>query len=269
VEHLLRALVACVTLALSGCFNFDAAGHCYGADASCSIADTAPQCGSQASRCAGSTAALCDGFEGDALTPRWYVYDGGPGATYALDQSRTCRGESSLHVHLEPAAAASSPQMMLEETETDRPTPMTNRWIRAFVFVPSTSLTQNFNRLIIAGQVAAPYRQIEFGVVGGNVAVNDELASGSPMTRSTRAWPTDEWVCVVLAVTPGSPGEVNVAIDGSAVPDLQISAETNPSPPLAAVRIGSIFGDLAAAQGAVDVWIDELAIDAAPLDCAN
>jgi hypothetical protein len=98
--------------------------------------------------------------------------------------------------------------------------------------------------------------------------LENELAT-VPFTYSRSALPTDRWTCIVLRVLRGSPGEVGVSIDGAPDAELQLSAETNPSPPLASVRMGAVFSQLAVAQGPVDVWLDEIAIDGAPLDCTQ
>ncbi len=184
------------------------------------------------------------------------------------DADRACRGDASLHVHLEAAAAGESPRMIIEETQSDQPVPLANRWVRAFVFLPSSSVTPALNRLLIVGQVAAPYRQVELGVTAGKLAITSELG-GLPVTVSTTALPTDRWTCVVFALEQGSPGALRATLDDDAVEDLQVTGETNPAPALASVRIGVAFDQLAADQGAIDLWIDEIVIDDAPLDCLD
>ena len=158
--------------------------------------------------------------------------------------------------------------MIIEETQSDQPVPLTNRWVRAFVFLPSSSVTPALNRLFIVGQVAAPYRQVELGVTAGKLAITSELGGPQVMVSNT-ALPTDRWTCVVFALDQGSPGALRAALDDSPVDDLELTGETNPSPALASVRIGAAFDQLAAAQGAVDLWVDELVVDDAPLDCLD
>lgn len=251
-------------LALCGCFDFTAAGRCF---------DGGPECGESTaectgpSRCTGSPVALCDGFEDAALSPLWYVYDG-PGATAAIDSSRACRGSASAHVHLDAGDVGASPRILLEETQTEQPTPLADRWLRAFVYVPSSSVTAAFDRMLVASQTAQPYQEIDLGVTGSRLTVEDEFGT-TPDTYSTDSLPTDRWVCVVLNIKQGSPGEVHVSIDGAPTSDLQLSVETNPSPPVGSVRWGAAFYQLAAAQGPVDLWFDEIAIDGSPLACAR
>jgi hypothetical protein len=263
-----RELTACVLvpLALAGCFDFDAAGRCF--DAAACVDDT-PLCGDLPSRCAELPAALCDGFEDAFLNPYWYVFDNPPSIVAALDRSRACRGTASLAMHLDPAPVGSSPRVRIQETRTEQPVPLVHRWMRAFWFVPSTSLTADFNRLISVVQAGDPFHNIDFGIAAGKLTISNEETTTANPTYSTTPLPTDRWTCIVVEILHDSPGEIRVWLDDVAVPDLQLTQQTAASPPFGDMMFGPNLYQIMTATGAIDIWLDEIVVDSAPLACAH
>jgi len=249
---------------LPGCIDWDAAGKCYG-DASCASTE---RC-TGASRCSGLAAPICEGFEDPLLSPLWYVFDNPPAATVTLDASRACRGGSSLHVHVDALAAGASARTQIQEHQSEQPTPLVDRWIRLFAYVPAASITPAHDHVVNVAQSDLPYRSITFGVAGGVLAVHNEFSIGASPVYSRTKWPADRWVCLGYHIRQGSPGQIQVSIDDVPVADLELSDETNPSPPLSTILFGAAFDSIPAAQDSVDLWIDEITVSGSPLDCGS
>jgi hypothetical protein len=117
----------------------------------------------------------------------------------------------------------------ISERKTEQPTPPADHFVRAFVYLPRTSLVASMSQVIELGQVLAPYRGTEFGSAGGNIGISDGLLSQRQF--STTTLPMDRWVCFEVGIIRGNPGRIDVWIDGVEANNFPVMDDTAFLPP--------------------------------------
>jgi hypothetical protein len=213
---------------------------------------------SSLSRCATSTALLCDGFEAAAISPVWTVSAGG--TTVTLDNTRAYRGGTSLHVHTASAAAGSRPNGAIVERRTF---PIKGTaWVRAWFFFPS-QFPPNFDQVI--NFLDAGTGGVSFSMLNGSPVTNDYAGNG--YRRSMLPIPTDHWTCLRISLGQGAPtGDIHLYVDGEEAADAQLIGAT--ITPMVSVTLGADFvGN--PAMGPTDAWIDEVIVDDKPIACSD
>jgi len=207
-----------------------------------------------ASNCPGSTFLLCDGFEDAALNPRWgtYLVSG----TADVDGTRAYRGASSFHAHIEPngARAHGTAFTMLAY-------PIPDVYVRAFAYVPTVVNTAADFVTVI--QQPAPYASVNLSLENGSLSTYDG-ADGKHIVATTPV-PLARWVCLEWRIHfDATNGYTQLWIDGQPV-TVAGTENTLPTPFYYFFRIG-LESNTTVAR---DLWLDEVAVDAAVIGCAR
>jgi hypothetical protein len=217
------------------------------------------------SLCSEGSFALCDGFEAPALSASWM-----PDITNAViepDTAHAYRGMRSLHVHKDATNGGPSTYDYIYAS----PTLTATQYFRAFFYVPSpgpagfTNL-MNSDATTTAGGVDFVAQS---GAKGLSVGLNDWFSdSGSGDHITPTLLTKDDWVCVEIQVTPATGAgtfDLKLAINGVVQSAASFAAATIPS---VARRLYLGYGtNMPPAMPAVDFWVDEVAVDSAPIGC--
>jgi hypothetical protein len=214
--------------------------------------------GAGPSRCASSSALLCDGFEANAIDPQWHVSGGG--ATAVLDTTRGYRGQHSIHVHTDSAAAMTSPNAGLSETRTF---PLNGTvWVRAWFFFQAP-YSPNFNQLLNfldGGTGGASYAMLNDSPVDNNYG-------GGGFRQSTLTIPMDRWTCLRMSLGQGGgTGDIHLFVDDQEASDAQLIGASI-TQAVALVVGADFYGN--PAMGSTDLWLDEVIVDNKPVSCSD
>jgi hypothetical protein len=210
-------------------------------------------------KCAGSTALLCESFEMPLVLNGWSQST--KNGSLAIDTSRAFRGNSSLRSSIQASGANTSPHAAISRSNIF---PVIGAlYARVWVYFPSP-LSPQFEQFL---------NFPDAGTTGISVATDtgavtlDDYAAGGVYQKSTTKLPLDRWVCVQFDMTQaGSPGSVHISIDGNQLADLPQLAAT---PTAVQVLLGVDFNSNNAALPAYDAWFDELILDNKPIACTD
>jgi hypothetical protein len=207
-----------------------------------------------ASKCAGSPLLLCDGFEGAAFDPRWGMYL--VSGSVAIDSTRAFRGASSLHAHIDPNGARAHGTVYAMLTY-----PQPDVYVRLFVYVPATvNVETDFVTII---QQPSPYDSIRLSLENGSLSTLD--SGDNQHIVATTPVQVGQWSCVEWRVHfDASVGYTQLWINAQST-NVAGNENTLPNPFYYYFRIG-LEANTAVAQ---DLWLDEVAVDSAPIGCAK
>lgn len=214
--------------------------------------------------CAALSVNMCDGFEGQALDPRWQL-DNSMGSV-TVDQSRSYRGAGSLHSHVNAIGStpAASPRGSMRSYQ-GLPVPSSRIYVRVFAFIPST-IPQRFVQWINTSNDSGLGSST--GMQNNGVVNNDYAVAPSTFVRSpTTQFPRDRWVCVTYEVPTGT-NPLRVYIDDVEVSDVRITP-TMAHPAPTHVYLGLDFPETFSNQPAANAWFDEIMVDDLPIACAD
>jgi hypothetical protein len=249
----------CAALAAS-CTVFN--GKSLPADAS---ADSSAACGCQAA----AGAVFCDDFE-PAPSDAWSPLGSNPPPV--SDNMRAHCGQWSLHVSSPALVANGSYTTALAENRTFSAGSVKDGFfLRAWVYVPSGSKVAqgNFASIIETRQAADPYLGIAVQLASGAVAIPDWTSTPNAYTQTNAPLPTDSWTCVEWQVTFNATSGATQLWIGGGSPAATLSAiNTQPSPAYGTILLG-LFVDANTPQSALDVWIDDVVIDAQRVGCGS
>jgi hypothetical protein len=113
----------------------------------------------------------------------------------------------------------------------------------------------------------AEFEGVVLRVDDGFVTINNTVANH--VAASTAAMPTGRWVCLELGVEPGSPGRVQVWIDGASQPVLDREEDTAADPPIDRAHVGILGFDATVADPAFSLFVDEVAVGAERVGCGG
>jgi hypothetical protein len=232
------------------------------------------------SKCAGSPAALCDGFEGAAL--------GAPGSawtaqaalmtTVAVDATKPFRGTKSVHITFKAAANAMG---FITETQTFSPTATAAvndaLWGRMFVWYQldagQTAPAGHFVFIRAEGTIApgAAAASAQLHVAGGHGAM-----LGAEIRTTTDLY---KYAAPAVAVPQAQPGwqcwewhtdasnTLQFYVNGVLVPGMAVTAADRwPFPNFNKLYLGWLdFSDGPTGQ----MWIDEVALGSTQIGCDN
>jgi hypothetical protein len=218
----------------------------------------------EASKCAGSTALLCDGFEAAALNAQWAV--GAVNGTAEIDSARAFRGGRSLHLHTAQVAdGGAGVEATIGETRTF-PQSGATVYVRVWAYLQSP-------------YPAAAFDQFINFLDGSNGGIAYVLFNGLPLLNAyalpTQAFvpgsappiPLDRWTCLQMSITQiGASGTVHLMVDG-VTSDATASNATTTA--MVGVHLGPQFNGGGAGFGASDVWLDEVIVDNQSISCGD
>lgn len=203
-----------------------------------------------------ASAVICDGFETDP----------GPWAglnvhfgTVAADSLQAQRGTHALHAQITTFSGHAARYI-----DTLGPFTTGDIWIRGSLFIPSSAVVNDFTWFSIVENMP-PYHGISLGM-GSDLAVGSYSTISSTYTSdSALTLPRDTWTClelhIQLSATAGSV-EIN---RGGVLGASSTGINTIPAAGFAQFSVGIDYSS--AAQGATEVWIDEVALSRSRLPC--
>ena len=200
---------------------------------------------------------FCDGFE-TAGFPGWDTTRETDGRVTRATGT-TWRGAGALRAEtLAPAGQANLFTLALPAVGSGE------LWARVYLFVPSGAAFVDVNVLSLH-EDASPFLGVAFGVRDGErpyVFASTESASyAAPTVRLVR----DRWICVLLHVTvDDTAGAVELSLDGD-VAVARTAIDTRPGAGFSYLVAGIGYSD--PAQPPIEIYLDELAVDDAPLAC--
>jgi len=251
-----------------------------------------------ASRCAGSDALLCDGFEGAAIDKAtWTVQTWGAGSA-SIDSTRAARGTHSVHI-TQPSAIS---RVVLRETRTFASTG-NHFYGRFFLYLNYTTQPlmcdgNSCSNLVHWTAASAGGKYMEGGStfrpdVRSVGAVNQTLLvnlDGGPKSEvglnndtsvpgygKLDASHANQWMCFEFEYKgKGETGDVRVWWDGRELPAMHYSTarrgkggELWPIPDYEYLELGfTHYQDYSKFVPSFDAWIDEVAVDSARIGCA-
>jgi hypothetical protein len=243
---------------LSACGRIDFAARA-GLDASTPGGDS----GDAAPACAPAWE-LCDGFEGGAIDPMWRV-----GAGVTLDTSVAHRGSNSVHMRSAALGAGAMGYYTIDEQRT-LPLADPTFYVRAWVRLGTRPAVPNAMELIAAQQTGgAAFGDFVF-VQSASMTTYSQF--NGQETATVTMPPTGTWFCLVWKVTRTTTTGGRLDLSSDALDTIALTnAPTDGTPPIddLAFGIGFATANVIQAQPVVDVWFDDLIVDASPLTCAD
>jgi len=251
---LVRRAASVLALALAGwgCHDWEALSA--GADADVAL------CGGRAATTCDAALEVCDGFDTGTLDAAWMK--GSMGGQAMVSAACPYRGDFSLAAEVDAVADGEARRAdAYIDLEADGEPVYLRLFARAPDHLPANSL-----------KLASLIQDAEFeGVVlrvdDGFVAVNNTVANH--VAASTAAMPVDRWVCLELGIEPGSPGRVQVWIDGGSEPVLDRAENTAAEPPIDRAHVGILGFDATVADPAFALFVDEVAVGAERVGCGD
>lgn len=248
----MRATVL-VLLVACGRFGFD------GRTSDGSVArDTTSDTGDGAGSCG---ALFCDDFEGSGFDPRWML-DTGHG-TLALDTFHAHSGAQSVHSHVDPIVSATNNARATLLTYASLPVTGTI-YVRMWVYRAGTQPTGFFDQTINLAD--APGNGMSMGAKDGFMANNDYTPPTQYTQSAVTPEPLDQWSCMMFSMPSGIAGTSRVWLDGTELTDVAQTVNTAQPQPTH-IYLGTEWVGTPASQAATDAWIDDVAVDTAPLTC--
>jgi len=228
-----------------------------------------PDGGVVPSRCPG-TFLFCEGFESVTALSRLNPDQRPPITSVELDTTRAYRGTSSLKLGGDTRTATSLDNYLQAQIRASSPLPRDPVWFRFFVYLPSTFPGAGTSILRLR-QNGDPYGQWVLSL-DVRTPVTGSVALGVPTLRGTNGFPVDRWVCVEVGLDYAAPDAsatvgARVFLDG--VEQAPLSGPPfDPMPPLSLWSLG-LEMNLESGVPPFAYWVDELAIDASQIGCAN
>lgn len=228
-------------------------------------ANVMPDAFDEAAACAGF--ALCDSFEASVLGSVW-TQDG----TLSLDATHAHRGARSVHAHIPALATGVAGFSQLDETKTlgGASVPSTF-YVRAWFFL--SALPAGNNRMEAISIVSSTPSSIgDYTFIHSN----DTVIYTQADTQNALAGvppPTNTWFCVVFRVTRGTASDGSLGFASDVLPSLTLPGAITDSnaTPIQSIGLGIGFAgtNVFDPQPALDLWLDDVIVDAQPLTCAD
>jgi len=213
-----------------------------------SPADTAMVCGLS-----------CDGFDSVSLGSQWML-DTAQG-TVTLDSTHVHSGAAAAHMHVN--AITSSITNPRAELVTYQGLPVTGTlYARAWMYFQSSVPPSPFAQMINFADTAG--EGISMGSRNAVIANNDYTST--TYAESATGLPLDAWTCVMFEMPSGTTGTARVYLGGTELTDIALPVTTaQPAPDH--LYLGLEWVGTLSSQPPVDIWVDDFAMDTAPLPC--
>ncbi len=205
---------------------------------------------------------LCDGFEAGALDTSLWTID--PMVT--RDTAVAHRGTASARMHVDAIAPNETAAATLSESRTLASS--RELWVRGWFRLSALPASGNELDVIALAQSTAADAAHSVFVAADQVGFR--LPSG--IAASTMiALPIDTWFCLVwhvrLAASGGAVDLSGELFDGGSA----TGGQTDTVPPISVLRLGIRFAapQVTVQQPPLDLWLDDVLVDSAPLTCAS
>jgi hypothetical protein len=207
----------------------------------------------QGSQCSSANLLFCDGFEDPAL-PGWGQISVNGNVT--VDQKHAYRGQSALRAHQNGGAGTAT---ALVVASLAYPSP--DVYVRAFGFVEAAAPSTNtFMRI---QQSAGKQASLDLQMAPSQFLTR--ISGSGDIESSQVTIPIGRWFCIEWQVHVAQNGYFQLNIDGQMVWTSSIQDMTNK--PAYNWLVAGLDGP--GASAAYDLWLDELAVDGAPIGCAK
>jgi hypothetical protein len=229
----MRAVVAVLSVALAGCFDFSSLTECRGA----------------------SDLLVCDDFEAGGPGSAWAPFAKGDG-TGIVDGAHTRDGSSALHVTVTTLGS----EYVLQWRDIPQTTG-TDLFVRAYLYFPA--LPDGGTGLFTMIEAGAPF-------AGGRVILDDtgELTLHDEVTGENAPQnPTlvaGRWTCLEWELLEANAGHMNLWIDDEL--GASYEGDTLPATKIASVNVGAVYQNGTPTRS-FEVWLDDVVIDDARITC--
>lgn len=191
---------------------------------------------------------ICDGFEGDLGA--WSQQ--GSGGTPEIVTDVVFRGNGALKVTT-PTAGANG---YLRQTIS--PITAGSIYTRGYYYFPSTLITAGLVELTNTGDGSGIHFHFSADTNTPVFIINNQTADGSA------DFPRDTWFCMEMRIDIGANGGGELFIDGQSVAAIS-GLDTDLAGGYEALELG--IYDTSPAQGAYEVYVDEVAMAVTPIGC--
>ena len=202
----------------------------------------------------GCTALFCEDFEKGTLDPaRWKPIEGyDPANKVTVQSAKVAHGTYAAQAHVGKTGGFA----FIEEKETF-PALAAGLWARVYLYI-SVDKT-------IGHHAFSKISNFEVGESQETVQLTFYPPGGGekPVGYENAKVPHDAWTCVEWHVSTTSP-QVELYVAGTSIAKYE-NGPTDTIPPLTALTLG--IDTHVATPSAVDVWIDDVAIDANRVGC--
>jgi hypothetical protein len=259
----LAVLIACSALAACGRFGFDSGRGSGDGDGgirppidSMTNGDAPDSAALFNCKMSHPTALFCDGFE--APLNETYAYSILDNGRAEATTTRAYRGSRALEVET----------LAINEFKSARwgmffPSMIASGdlYIRAYYWISAGTQITDHASILTTGYGVAPYPSAYVLLTPGEITLQSD---GNSFTF-TRGFPREQWTCLELHIAvDATNGQVDLNVDGIA------AMTTPPTDTLAGqgytgLDIGLHYAT--PAQAPVEMWIDELVVDVAPIGC--
>lgn len=206
---------------------------------------------------------ICDGFESATLASSWSSQT--VNGNLVVDSVRTHRGTRALHVHTDAGVIGDVRKAEILSS-SQLPTNATPRilYARAWVYFPSPHANA-YNQFITFSNTSG--NGFSLGNRDLNVITN-HFAGGDFFESATTQVPLDRWVCFKYEAPLNQTGTVRSFVDGNEVTDIA-DPLTMPEGTMTQLYLGLDWAGLSETIPAIDVWLDDIIVDDAPISCAD
>ena len=204
---------------------------------------------------------VCDDFEAPTLSTQWSTHVG-----VALDQTLAHTGLQSAHISIGNLTTGQASEAALVEVSTlSVGGPF---WVRAWVRMATLPASTNVMALMFAEQVVGPEDGVYAFVVGNETQIYsnfDSSTAGGGVGIAPNVWTCAVWH-VVRSASQGT-----LALRINTMPELTLSGRTDGAPPMARLGIGIQFAapNVNNPQPAMNLWVDDIIVDANEVTCSD
>ncbi|MCA1665089.1 MAG: hypothetical protein LC659_12610 [Myxococcales bacterium] len=207
--------------------------------------------------CSGLGVAVCEDFESSAYDATTWIAGTANGGTATVDGAHTHDGRFALHLHTPAGSGGGAGISEMRFSPRDA----SDLFVRLWVYAPTLVAD---GRLTSISQADAPFGGIDLYLEGTSIGIENKVSNtfhggaGTPLQAG-------RWTCIEQELATSSPNTTRAWIDGALVIDAGDATVTTPPP--ASVDVGLAFYD-AQSRAAIDLWIDDVAVDRARIGCA-
>jgi hypothetical protein len=212
--------------------------------------------------CTGAAVALCEDFEAPSLAARWSTT-----GTVTLDTTVVHRGQQSLKLHLNALPSGTTDGTRADDNQVLSAVGNTV-WIRAWMRLSALPAGNHPMQLIAIEQ-------------GGGSGAGDYLFIRSNATELYAQFssdgiqaltppPVNTWFCAIWRITLGTGTSGSMSLSGD-LPLLDLpNIATQGGSPVTRLEFGPYFDSgTSTSQPALDMWLDDILVDANPLTCTQ